>query len=197
MEVLIEAGADINKPGAWEFSPLMYAAIFGHEDMVRLLIKSGAKIDAVDKHGKTALDHARLEQHHAVIEMLSVGVNGQILGTATHIIDVEGHETSETSFTLGVSQSGGRLKSESGYDITEMSKKEVERAVLANNLDKLCKDVALNHGTERAFSGKTPNGYRYDDPTAGTLFCYCLLDSVCFGIVDANTLYLIFVNSVC
>ena len=60
------------------------------------------------------------------------------------------------------------MKSAAGYDITMMSDEEVERAVLSNNLDKLQKDIALNHGTERAFTGKTVNGFGYDETVAGS-----------------------------
>ena len=138
---------------------LMYAAIFGHADVVEHLLQSGANSGTLDKHGKTALDHARLEQHHKVIEMLE--------GTASHaqvLVESADSEFEGGSFTLGQTTS----KSVSGYDVAKMSQKEIERAVKANHLGKLEVDVALNHGTERAFSGRTANGFKYDHTGPGT-----------------------------
>lgn len=41
-----------------ECTPLILAAKLGHNDIVKLLLKWGADMDATDKHGKTALEYA-------------------------------------------------------------------------------------------------------------------------------------------
>ena len=59
MKALIAAGADVNQPSAEGGStPLHYAAGATRLDAVKLLLKSGAKVDAKNKIGKTPLMYA-------------------------------------------------------------------------------------------------------------------------------------------
>ena len=51
-QVLIEQGADINKPG---WTPLHYAATRGHREMIRLLLNHDAYIDCESPNGTTPL----------------------------------------------------------------------------------------------------------------------------------------------
>jgi uncharacterized protein len=51
-KVLIERGADVNKPG---WTPLHYAATRGHHDMIRLLLDNDAYIDSESSTGITPL----------------------------------------------------------------------------------------------------------------------------------------------
>ena len=51
----LDAGADIDAPGAGGMTGLMYAAEHGRTDKMRLLIGMGARLDAVDATGWTAL----------------------------------------------------------------------------------------------------------------------------------------------
>ena len=53
--VLLDAGADIEKPGRDGLYPLHNAVILGHTDIVALLIQKGAVVDAKDKLGRTPL----------------------------------------------------------------------------------------------------------------------------------------------
>jgi ankyrin repeat protein len=53
--MLLEAGARAERPGRGGFSPLGWAARRGDVELVRLLIKRGAQVDAADEHGQTAL----------------------------------------------------------------------------------------------------------------------------------------------
>jgi ankyrin repeat protein len=65
LQVLIDAGADVNAattgggrgkgPGQ---TPLFGAAFWGWNDVAQFLVRHGAKIDAVDAEGRTALDAA-------------------------------------------------------------------------------------------------------------------------------------------
>jgi peptide methionine sulfoxide reductase MsrB len=56
--------------------------------------------------------------------------------------------------------------SKSGYDLTPLSPEEVAKAT--EGLTDLQKKVLLQAGTERAFSGKTVNGYSHDTKAKGT-----------------------------
>jgi len=59
--LLIERGADVNHVDKLGMTPLLYAASidFGDSAMIDLLLRSGARLDARNKDGKTALDLAR------------------------------------------------------------------------------------------------------------------------------------------
>lgn len=58
-----------------------------------------------------------------------------------------------------------RMYSKSGYDITPLSTAEIEAA--AAKLTPFQREVALQSGTERAFTGKTVDGAPYDNKRAG------------------------------
>ncbi|GLI69772.1 hypothetical protein VaNZ11_014455 [Volvox africanus] len=58
-----------------------------------------------------------------------------------------------------------RKISRSGYDVTPLS--EEERRTAAEGLTQFQKYVVLEHGTERAFTGSTVNGYSHDNKQRG------------------------------
>lgn len=60
-----KAGLD---PPGW--TPLIYAATGGHDEMVRYLLAEGAKIDAVSPNGTTALMMAVREEKFSTAELL-------------------------------------------------------------------------------------------------------------------------------
>ena len=73
-ELLLRAGADPLKPGAWKFTPLMYAAIWGQPELAQLLVETGAAgreaLLVRDARGDTALDHAVGERKWEVAKIL-------------------------------------------------------------------------------------------------------------------------------
>jgi ankyrin repeat protein len=70
---LIERGANVNVVDKQGMTPLLWAASmdFGDPAMIELLLKSGAKADAKNKDGLTALELARKYGHAEVIPALS------------------------------------------------------------------------------------------------------------------------------
>ena len=70
--LLIERGADVNRPGDKGRTPLMHAAIadFGDARMVELLLKAGARKDVRDADGVTPADYARQYQHEQLSGLL-------------------------------------------------------------------------------------------------------------------------------
>lgn len=70
-EVLVARGAAVNRPG---WTPLHYAAASGDEDIARLLIKHGAKVDAVSPPASgsyTPLMMAAREGHPDMVDFLT------------------------------------------------------------------------------------------------------------------------------
>lgn len=72
MKILIEAKADLNaaRQGLLE-TPLLLAAFHGRPGAVELLIKSGAKVDALDAIGRNVAHYAALRDHADIIEILA------------------------------------------------------------------------------------------------------------------------------
>ena len=66
-KVLIERGADINKPG---WTPLHYAATRGHRDMIRLLLDNDAYIDSESANGTTPLMMAAYSAPPLAVKLL-------------------------------------------------------------------------------------------------------------------------------
>ena len=76
--LLISRGAEVNHADNLGMTPLLYAASidFGDAEMIELLLKSGARPDARNRDGRTALDLARQYQHGHLVRALQ--------GAATH-----------------------------------------------------------------------------------------------------------------
>lgn len=73
-KLIREGGASVTQSGAWGFTPLMYAAIFGQPNVARLLLSAGsgeaAALRMRDAKGDTALDHAVGEQQWGVARLI-------------------------------------------------------------------------------------------------------------------------------
>ena len=71
LNFLIERGADIHsKANPKGMTPLILAAIGGHDDVCERLLVQGAKVGAKDRSGRTALSYAKRLGHEAVTRRL-------------------------------------------------------------------------------------------------------------------------------
>jgi hypothetical protein len=70
IELLLEAGADVNATQAGGFTPLHQAAAAGKREIVALLLKSGARPEVRCDQGKLPGDYARERGHTSVAELL-------------------------------------------------------------------------------------------------------------------------------
>ena len=67
---LLRAGTQVNAPLENDLTLLMWAAAYGGESSVRLLLAQGADRDLKDKRGKTAADMAFEGNHPGVVALL-------------------------------------------------------------------------------------------------------------------------------
>jgi len=76
-QALIDQGADVDvRQRTFHGTPLQYAASFGRLDVVRLLLKHKATVDAVDLAGRTPLMWAAWKGHTEITEaLLEAGAN--------------------------------------------------------------------------------------------------------------------------
>ena len=67
----LEAGTDVNAKTVSRFTPLHFAAAFGHKEVAELLIDEDADVNAKDdKHKFTPLHHASIKGHKENVQLL-------------------------------------------------------------------------------------------------------------------------------
>ncbi|XP_069684027.1 ankyrin-2-like [Periplaneta americana] len=72
INLLYQAGCDINKPKIHGYTPLHMAAKAGNEDLVRWLLAHGANPDNVTKCNKKPVDFANVHGHQKVVSLLTI-----------------------------------------------------------------------------------------------------------------------------
>lgn len=79
--ILIEAGASVNEATySYSTTALMMAAMNGYHEVVEVLLRGGAEIDARNKSGFTALMLAAQKGHaHVVRQLLQAGADAHLL----------------------------------------------------------------------------------------------------------------------
>lgn len=76
VQVLLQAGANVNTKDASGFTALMLAADRNYTDVIELLLQAGAKVDIKDNAGETALIYAAQESTPDVVKkLLDAGAN--------------------------------------------------------------------------------------------------------------------------
>ena len=73
---LLAVGADVNAKDGDGMTALMFASHRGYAAVVRELLRRGANIYARARNGWTPKKAAQAGRHHAVVEMLSGGMEG-------------------------------------------------------------------------------------------------------------------------
>jgi ankyrin repeat protein len=69
---LLDAGLDVDVRAIGGWTPLMVAALENQVEMVKLLVKRGARTDVRNAQGLTAEDIARRKGHLGILELLSL-----------------------------------------------------------------------------------------------------------------------------
>ncbi|WP_258099254.1 ankyrin repeat domain-containing protein [Marinoscillum pacificum] len=90
----IEAGSDLNQPDPFGgSSPLITAALFGNEEIVKTLLDAGVKVNFTNKEGSTALHTAAFFCETEIVKLLlENGADKSIKNTygSTALMSVEG-----------------------------------------------------------------------------------------------------------
>ncbi|XP_035272842.1 ankyrin repeat domain-containing protein 50-like [Anguilla anguilla] len=114
--LLVECGAEVDRPDKEGVTPLLAAAYEGHAEAVDLLLEGGADVDHADRSGRTPLLAAASMGHAAVVKALL------FWGSAVDGVDAEGRTV------LGVAAAQGSV--------------EVVRLLLDRGLDESHRDDA-------------------------------------------------------
>lgn len=89
-QLLLTYKASLEARTADYHTPLIFAAAWGHADMVKLLLGYGANSAATDKNGWTALQWAIARQQHSIIPLLYVEGNFYIYHNGHYFIAKDG-----------------------------------------------------------------------------------------------------------
>mmetsp|Transcript_105152 Transcript_105152/g.206253 ORF Transcript_105152/g.206253 Transcript_105152/m.206253 type:complete len:84 (+) Transcript_105152:2647-2898(+) len=68
VQVLLDAGADVNVKGEEGWTALITATSFGHSAIVQLLLEAGADVNVQDWTGRTAADLAKTPDIRSLID---------------------------------------------------------------------------------------------------------------------------------
>lgn len=94
VEKLIEFGGDINAQDDQGCTPVYYAAHYGNQHVLQLLLRNYAELDTLNNENETALIAACKKHHEEIIGMLlEAGADIQIessIGTALHMVSIIG-----------------------------------------------------------------------------------------------------------
>ena len=71
VKILVDKGANVNQVNYNGASTLIFAATFGQLQIAELLLAKNADKSLKDRSGKTALDHAKIQENKQMIELLS------------------------------------------------------------------------------------------------------------------------------
>ncbi len=122
VELLIEAGADVDEKDAGSKSALHWAADLGHTDVVQVLVANGTDVDAKDFSGMTGLFLASLGSHEDIVKLLITE------GADVNAKEMEGMTALDGAYMRGISAS-----------IVEMLKRAGAKCGTNDQYSKWCK----------------------------------------------------------
>ena len=70
VDLLLEYKADVNLPNFNNASALLFAATFGQVEIAKKLLEKGADKNVKDNSGKTAWDHAKIQENEVMLQIL-------------------------------------------------------------------------------------------------------------------------------
>ncbi len=70
IQLLLKRGADINDPGEYGRTPLMYSVRSHNLQLIMFMIDKGADVNRISRDGHSALFYAQLDQNQEVVDLL-------------------------------------------------------------------------------------------------------------------------------
>jgi ankyrin repeat protein len=96
IDLLIQHGADVNKVDRSCKTQIMIAIGMGYCDPVGTFLRHGAKVDAVDKHGCTALFYASYEESLGPLMRASADLNHRNVD-GRHPLDLQEYQLAKVT----------------------------------------------------------------------------------------------------
>lgn len=159
---LIAEGADVNARGddtTWEKTALMEAAERGHTEVVRVLIKAQADINARDIYSDTAVMLAAWKKHTETVSLLlkaGADVNAQNTGYGStllfFLIENGDIENLKTALNGGANIHVSNKARHTLFSTTRRLKRTDLARILIQYHAKTSKDMALYHAAENGFT---------------------------------------------
>ena len=96
VQSLLRHGADVNAPGAWERSPLLFASLWGRLEVAQWLIEHGADVNAKDEDDQISLHLAVSNGHFEIVRILcqhdaDINARNKSGSTPLHLASNRGH----------------------------------------------------------------------------------------------------------
>lgn len=163
IQLLINSGANINFQDDYKTTALIYAARFGHEDIVEVLITKKADLDLQDVNGITALLEALFHQKEDIAKLLiEKGANINLETTSRWIPLIiaasEGYENLvKTIIAKGTDINHQNIEGNTALieaaanghkDLVELLIKEGANLTIKNNQQRTALDIARARGNQ-------------------------------------------------
>ncbi len=92
----IKAGANCSVVDGRGMRPIIWAALRGHVEIIRVLLANGAGVDELNTAEWTPLMEASMEGHHLIVKLLieegaNVNAETNVSGTALMFASIKGH----------------------------------------------------------------------------------------------------------
>lgn len=105
MAVVCLQGASLTSMDKEGLTPLSWACLKGHKNVVQFLVEKGAVIDHTDKNGRTPLDLAAFYGDAEIVSEISLRLVENIPYTYTHRQCTHGHMHKNTTLHLALTES--------------------------------------------------------------------------------------------
>lgn len=97
------------------FTPLLYAARFGHMEIVRLLVSKGANVNVQSKYGHTPLYWATSEGHVEIVRLLAAKTNINSRNASLRLAAHQGHPEIVKLLLAAKASANSRSSAESSW----------------------------------------------------------------------------------
>ena len=101
LQILLDAGADVNAKNKEDNSPLHWACLNGHVQAVLMLLKAGANPSALNGLGRTPVDEALTKEHIEVLAAVNEFTGAPPIEDEQDDVEQEGQDVEEEDIRIG------------------------------------------------------------------------------------------------